>query len=57
METTLGLLGIMNESNKNIIRDPLKVTPYLNPFLRGLFKPLLKRGMKLSTVVYVLKKF
>jgi len=54
-ETTLGLLGIMNESLKNLIRDPLRVTPYLTPFLRSLLEPLLKRGMKLSVVVYVLK--
>jgi hypothetical protein len=54
-ETTLGLLRLMNESHKNIIRDHLRVTPYLTPFLRGIVKPLLKRGMKISVVVYVLK--
>jgi hypothetical protein len=53
--TTLGLLGLMNESLKKFIRELLRVTPYLTPFLRGLVKPLLKRGMKLSVVVYVLK--
>jgi hypothetical protein len=55
MVTTLGLLGLMNESLKNIIREILGVTPYLTPFLRGLVKPLLKKGMKLFVVVYVLK--
>jgi hypothetical protein len=50
-ETTLGLLGLMNESHKNLIRELLRVTPYLTPFIRNLFKPLLKRGMKLSVVV------
>jgi hypothetical protein len=56
MVTTLGLLGLMNEPLKNLIRELLRVTPYLTPFLRGLVKPLLKKGMKLSTVVCVLKK-
>ena len=46
----------MNELRENIIREPLRVAPYLTPFLRGLFKPLLKRGIKFSAVVYVLKK-
>jgi hypothetical protein len=55
-ETTLGMLGLINESLKNIIRDPLRVTPYLTPFLRGLFKPILKEGMKLYVVIYVLKE-
>jgi hypothetical protein len=56
MVTTLGLLGLMNESLKNyLFKEILGVTPYLTPFLRGLVKPLLKKGMKLSVVVYVLE--
>jgi hypothetical protein len=54
-ETTLGLLVLMNESLNNIIRDPFRVTPYIAPFLRGLFKPLLKEGMKNFHVVFFLK--
>jgi hypothetical protein len=46
----------MNESHKNIIRDLLRVTPYITPFLRDLFKPLLKRGMRLSVVVICFEK-
>jgi hypothetical protein len=55
MVTTLDLLGLMNKSHKNLVRELLGVKPYLTPFLRGLFKPLLKEGMKLSVFVYVLK--
>jgi hypothetical protein len=50
-ETTLGLCGLMNELPKYLIREILGVTPYINPFIRGLFKPLLKEGMKISMVV------
>jgi hypothetical protein len=56
MVTTLGLLGLMNESHKNIIREILGVTPYLTPFLRGLVKPLLKKGMKFFVVVICFEK-
>jgi hypothetical protein len=55
MVTTLGLLGLMNELLKNIIREILGVAPYLTLSLRGLVKPLLKKGMKLCIVVCVLK--
>jgi hypothetical protein len=49
--TIIGFLGLMNDSHKKFIREILRVTPYLTPFIRSLFKPLLNKGMKLSTVI------
>jgi hypothetical protein len=49
MTTTLGLLGLMHESHKNIIRGVYGVTP-LTPSIRNLFEPIMKRGTKASTI-------
>jgi hypothetical protein len=49
--TKLGPLGLMKESLKNLVREPLRVTPYLTLFIRNLFKPLLKTQMRLHVIV------
>ena len=36
MATTLGLLGIMHESHKNIIGELYGVIPYVTPFYKKL---------------------
>jgi hypothetical protein len=55
MVTTLGLLGIMDKSHKNIFKGILRVTPYLTSFLKSLVKILLKKRMKLSTMCVYLR--
>jgi hypothetical protein len=51
MVTTLGLLGLMDESLKKSIWSTFKrVTLYLTSFLKVWLKMLLKKRMKLSTV-------
>jgi hypothetical protein len=51
MVTTLGLLGLTDESFKNAIWSTFKgVTPCLASFLKVWLKMLLKKRVKLSTV-------